>query len=429
MAALSAKKFGAYAVLDAAPNETAAGATKLGAYALLDAATTEQKAAATKFGAYALLETVLGSTFFPEPVFFPGAAPGLFGGARFQPRWAYPVVPVPPPAQPIPPPRRLWPADIDDGAPWLPPRRFVFIPAGPPAPLTVAKLSAYALLDAAAELQTAVGVTKLGGFAVLDASIGEDTAAVTKLRAYGLLDASLDETTVGITRFGAYGLFDASLHETTAGVTKFGAYGLYITRIPPRPLPVGMAEYTTTTGTGAYQLRGPLPQFATLRSQLIDGAKVRYRATNGILEEVGEAIFDWRANRLIRFRAVIPAAPVDWPPGRKLIRIIEDYTVLPGGAAILPGSTLSIGISEYTTTTGTGPYLLRGPFPEFTTLRAQLINRAPVRYRATNGILQEIGEGFCDWPRNLLTRNRIIAPLAPIDWPAGRKLIYIVIED
>lgn len=327
--------------------------------------------------------------------------------------------------------------------------------APPPPHPGVTKLSAYAVLNSS-PAETAAGTTKLGAYAVLNASSGEDSAGTAKLAGYAVLNASVGETVVGAVKFGAYGVLNASLGEVSVGVTKFGAYGVAKTgadsfgitvtkfgayavyflppeqELPPKPrrlrIPVGMAEYTITAGIAPYEMRGALPNFATLRSQLIDREKIKYRATNGIQEEVGEGVFDWLGNKLIRFKAIIPETLVEWGSERKLLYVIEDYTRIPGGAGIIEGSTLSIGIAEYTTTTGTGSYDLRGPFPEFTSVRNQLVDQDRVSYRVTNGVLQEIGDGIVDWTTNQLIRTRLIDPAEAVDWPAGRKLVYIVIQ-
>lgn len=86
----------------------------------------------------------------------------------------------------------------------------------------------------------------------------------------------------------------------------------------------GIIEYASTTGTGGYVLRGPLPGFAAARSQIADAAPVRYRATDGRLQEIADGVFDFAANTLSRDTVLLPRAePVDWPPGRKLIYILN----------------------------------------------------------------------------------------------------------
>lgn len=272
-------------------------------------------------------------------------------------------------------------------------------------------------------------VFKFSGYAVLDASISEDSGAVTKLNSYALLDASLHETTVGITDFRAYGVFDASLHETTVAVTDFRAYGLYLnlipTPIPPSVQPprrrfkLGMAEYSHTAGFDPYLLRGAIPAFETFRSQLIDGERFRYRAVSGVKQEVGEAIFDWAGNRIIRVKAQTPKQMVEWSEGRKIIHFVEDDGIRDTDPKLL------IGVAEYTNTTGLDPYALRGALNEYETLRAVLPHGVRVRYRATNNAKEEIGDGTFDSVSNLLFRHLTTIPSNLITWGTGRKLIYI----
>ncbi len=203
---------------------------------------------------------------------------------------------------------------------------------------------------------------------------------------------------------------------------------------PPEPpveprvrCPVGMAEYTETVGlTNGYLLKGAIPGFATLRSQLIDKEEVRYRITNSQKEEVGEGWFDWPANVLHRTKFIVPTSGIDWGPGRKLIHIIEDYDDdVCLGARINPDSPLSIGIAEYTETTGTGAYVLKGPVREFFTLRGRIPSGATVKYRTTNVAKEEYGEGTFDAGSNTLIRNAPLIPSSLVNWGPGRKLIYI----
>jgi hypothetical protein len=226
-------------------------------------------------------------------------------------------------------------------------------------------------------------------------------------------------------------------NRPTAAIKIAGAVILEYTDVPVEPpeppveprvrCPVGMAEYTETNGlTDGYLLKGALPGFATLRSQLLDKEKVRYRTTNSQKEEVGEAWFDWPANILHRTKFIVPTSGIDWEPGRKLIHIIEDYSGdVCEGAIILENSPLSIGIAEYTETTGTGAYQLKGPVREFFTLLGRIPSGATVRYRTTNVAKEEYGEGTFDAANNRLIRNTPLIPSSLIDWGPGRKLIYI----
>jgi hypothetical protein len=163
-----------------------------------------------------------------------------------------------------------------------------------------------------------------------------------------------------------------------------------------------------------------------VRSQLRDHEYVRYRVTNSQKEEVGEGWFDWRANTLMRTRFIVPTSGIEWLPGRKILHIIEDYTNDVCEGAVIANSPLSIGIAEYTTTTGVGPYQLRGSVREFFTLRGRIPDGSRVRYRATNIAKEEVSEGIFDAVNNRLLRNVASIPTAPINWGAGRKLIYII---
>ncbi len=252
---------------------------------------------------------------------------------------------------------------------------------------------------------------------------------VLKFAAYAILDASAGENSGAVTKFNSYAILDASLYETTAAVTDFRAYGLYLnlipTPIPPVPQPqrkrfkLGMAEYSHTTGTGAYQLRGAIPSFETFRSQLRDGDRFRYRAVSGVKQEVGEAIFDWRGNRIIRVKATIPPAMIDWPAGRRVIHFVEDDGIQ------LTSPRLFIGVAEFSNTTGLTPYALQGALREYATLASRLGHGQRVKYRATNNAKEEVSEGVFDAVNNILVRNLTVIPSAPVDWGPGRKLIYI----
>ena len=253
----------------------------------------------------------------------------------------------------------------------------------------------------------------------------------TKLAAYAVLDAS---GSTGVCKFDAYGVFDASLYETTVGAPKFLAYGLYVTHIPvPIPPPpilrthfrLGMAEYSHTIGLDAYLLRGAIPSFETFRSQLRDGEHFRYRTVSGVTQEVGEAIFDWPGNRIIRTGPSSPASAVnstshvDWGDGRKIIHFVEDDGIR------VTSPRLIIGLAEYTNTEGLAPYVLLGALREYQTLASRLGHAQRVKYRATNNAKEEVSTGIFDAINNRLVRNLSIIPADQIDWGPGRKLVYI----
>ena len=85
----------------------------------------------------------------------------------------------------------------------------------------------------------------------------------------------------------------------------------------------GMLMFSVTTGTGPYQLNDPQPGFITPRDKLSAGVTVRYRATSGIKQEIGQGTFDYATNTLIRTFLDLPIDPVNWGPGRKLIYILK----------------------------------------------------------------------------------------------------------
>ena len=226
-------------------------------------------------------------------------------------------------------------------------------------------------------------------------------------------------------------------NDPTAAFNIAGAVILEYEHIPlPRPphtgpvphrCPVGMAEYTETTGIfDGYLVKGAIPGWATLRSQLRDHEYVRYRVTNSQKEEVGEGWFDWPGNTLVRTRFIVPSTGINWGPGRKILTIIEDYTNDVCEGAVIANSPLSIGIAEYTTTEGVGPYKLRGAVREFFTLRGRIPDGSRVKYRATNVAKEEVSEGIFDAVNNQLIRNQAAIPTVPINWGPGRKLIYII---
>lgn len=119
---------------------------------------------------------------------------------------------------------------------------------------------------------------------------------------------------------------------------------------PSQP-PAGIAEYTTTTGTGAYQLRGAIPGYAAVAPNVIHRGQVKYRVTDGARQEVGLAWYDADNNQLVRYKIVLPSSdPVDWGTGRKLIyveltegtipasRLVGKYPGITGIGAVVSGS-------------------------------------------------------------------------------------------
>lgn len=87
----------------------------------------------------------------------------------------------------------------------------------------------------------------------------------------------------------------------------------------------GMLLFSVTEGTGPYQLNDPQPGFVTARDKIRDSARVRYRATSGIKQEIAAGRFDYASNTLSRNMIEIPndGLTVDWGPGRKLIYVLD----------------------------------------------------------------------------------------------------------
>jgi hypothetical protein len=86
----------------------------------------------------------------------------------------------------------------------------------------------------------------------------------------------------------------------------------------------GMLLFSTTEGTGAYALNDQQPGFAVPRLVLRDGQRVRYRASSGIKQEIGNGTFNYARNELSRNLIVLPRdGAVSWDAGRKLIYILD----------------------------------------------------------------------------------------------------------
>lgn len=86
----------------------------------------------------------------------------------------------------------------------------------------------------------------------------------------------------------------------------------------------GMLLFSVTEGTGPYQLNDEQPGFVTARDKIRNGARIRYRATSGIKQEIAAGRFDYASNTLSRNMIEIPkdGSTVDWGEGRKLIYIL-----------------------------------------------------------------------------------------------------------
>jgi len=89
--------------------------------------------------------------------------------------------------------------------------------------------------------------------------------------------------------------------------------------------------------------------------------------------------------------------------------------------------TKTTGIYEWSFTEGLGDYQLLGRQPSFVAVSEFLADGEVVRYRVSSGIKQEIGIGRVDWTNNQLKRGRILIPNTgePVNWGAGKKLVYI----
>lgn len=89
--------------------------------------------------------------------------------------------------------------------------------------------------------------------------------------------------------------------------------------------------------------------------------------------------------------------------------------------------TKTTGIYEWSVTAGLGDYQLLGRQPSFIAISEFLADGEVVRYRVSSGITQEIGVGRVDWARNQLKRGFILIPNTgmPVNWNAGKKLVYI----
>lgn len=87
----------------------------------------------------------------------------------------------------------------------------------------------------------------------------------------------------------------------------------------------GMLLFSVTEGTGPYVLNDPQPGFVTARDNIRDGARIRYRATSGIKQEIAAGRFDFASNTLTRNMFEIPrdGQPVEWGPGRKIIYVLD----------------------------------------------------------------------------------------------------------
>ncbi len=89
--------------------------------------------------------------------------------------------------------------------------------------------------------------------------------------------------------------------------------------------------------------------------------------------------------------------------------------------------TKTTGVYEWSFTEGLGDYRLLGRQPSFVALSEFLADGEVVRYRVSSGIKQEIAIGRVDWANNTLKRGFILIPKTgmPVDWGAGKKLVYI----
>ena len=87
----------------------------------------------------------------------------------------------------------------------------------------------------------------------------------------------------------------------------------------------GLFMFSMTVGTGPYVLNDEQPGFDTARDKIRDGARVRYRVTSGIKQEIGAGRFNYATNTISRNMMEIPkdGTAVDWGAGRKLVYILD----------------------------------------------------------------------------------------------------------
>ena len=82
----------------------------------------------------------------------------------------------------------------------------------------------------------------------------------------------------------------------------------------------GVAEISTTTGTGAYTLGGAVPGYTSFADRVSHGATVHYRVTDGSRTEIVRGVFDASANTLSRDVIAEPSSgAVSWGVGRRII--------------------------------------------------------------------------------------------------------------
>lgn len=224
--------------------------------------------------------------------------------------------------------------------------------------------------------------------------------------------------------------FKSIVYKIAGAVVVEGLPRADFPTIPPPAVPrrfrLGNAEYTHTEGLADYLLRGAIPDYGTLRSQLRDGDFIRYRARSGHIEEVAEGQFHWEPNTVTRIRPLFGSALISWGPGRRLLYVTDDYTLPPIGEIVHGNSPLVTGIAEYTHTIGLGSYQLLGPLREWQSFAQALRDRQRVLYRVTNNAFEEFGEGTYDAVNNQLIRGPVGIGSATVNWGPGRKLVYIL---
>ena len=135
----------------------------------------------------------------------------------------------------------------------------------------------------------------------------------------------------------------------------------------------GVAEISTTTGTGAYTLGGAVPGYTSFADRVSHGATVHYRVTDGSRTEIVRGVFDASANTLSRDVIAEPSSgAVSWGVGRRIIYLdfgdsITSYVSVRAIAGLSPvaisGSAVDLPDLATIATTGSASDLETGTVP------------------------------------------------------------------
>lgn len=129
----------------------------------------------------------------------------------------------------------------------------------------------------------------------------------------------------------------------------------------------GVAEISTTTGTGPYKLAGALPSYARFRQLVPNGAVVNYSVTDGAKTEWLQGIYNAGADTLSRGTISFSSdgAPINWGPGRRIITLefgddpsafgVQSVAGLTGHISVSDLSVVGAGINELTGDVLAGP--------------------------------------------------------------------------